>query len=312
MTGSSFGKLLNLTTFGESHGPAIGGVLQGFPAGFHVDIDQLQHFVARRKPGLGIHASTRKEADEITLLSGLMDGKSLGTPIAFMVANSDAKPKDYTALKDVYRPSHADYTWQQKYGIRDYRGGGRSSARETVARVIAGGLALQFLQAHGVSIVASVISLGEVQSKLPQEVPTSGEVDAHPLRCVDQQACKDMERLLQKTKAEGDTLGGVIHCWIKGLPAGLGEPVFDKMQARLAAAMLSINAAKAFEYGEGFNAARMKGSKHNDRFISEDEQIKTESNRAGGILGGISNGECVHFSTSFKPIASIKKSNKNQ
>ena len=307
MTGSTFGKLLNLTTFGESHGYAVGGVLQGFPAQFSLDLDQLQRFVSRRSPGKGHHASERKEADTIEILSGIFQGKTLGTPIAFMVKNKDSRPGDYDHMKEVYRPSHADFTWQQKFGFRDYRGGGRSSARETVARVIAGGMALQYLEQQGIQLVSSVASLGHVDSLIPSLAPTRAEVDAHALRCVDTIALPSMEKLLEEAKSKGDTLGGIIHTWVEGLPVGLGEPVFDKLQARLAQAMMSINAAKGFSYGKGFDAARMRGSQHNDVLRQEEGKVFSEKNKAGGILGGISTGETLTFDVAFKPIASIQQ-----
>lgn len=307
MSGNSFGKIIKLTSFGESHGTAIGGIIEGFPAGFSVDMEALKAYVSRRKPTNDAHSTSRRESDEIEFLSGIMDGKTLGTPIGFMIRNQDAKSSDYFNLKDVYRPSHADFTWQQKYGIRDYRGGGRSSARETLARVVAGGLALQFLKSKEIDIIASVVSLGEIQTQIPNLPPTIEEVDAHPLRCVDKIAASEMQKLVEKTKLEKDSLGGTIHCWISGAPAGLGEPVFDKLQSRLAGAMLSINAVKGFSYGYGFDSSRLRGSRHNDVFVTEDEEIKTIDNKAGGILGGISTGEIIYFTVAFKPIASIGK-----
>ncbi len=308
--GNSFGKYLKLTTFGESHGRAIGGVLEGFPAGFQVDLAQLQHFVNRRRPTTQSHSTSRSELDQVEILSGMLDGQTLGTPIGFYMLNKDAQSADYESLKDVYRPSHADFTWQQKYGIRDARGGGRSSARETLSRVVAGGLALQYLHSLGIQIVASVISIGGIPSEIPQTPPDLAQVDSDALRCADSVASAKMQQLIHETALNKDSLGGVIHCWVTNLTCGLGEPVFDKLQSRLAAAMLSINAAKGFSYGAGFQSSAMTGSQHNDVPLESKLGFKTENNLAGGILGGISNGETLTFEVAFKPVASIGQSQK--
>lgn len=305
MSGNSIGSILKLTSFGESHGPSIGGVIEGFPANFPIDLNFIQSFVNRRRASINAFSTSRLELDVVEFLSGIYEGKTLGTPIAFLVRNKESKSADYESLKNVYRPSHADFTWQGKYGFRDHRGGGRSSARETVARVVAGGLALQFLQAIGIEIVASVVSLGDIESQVPISPPLRQTIDAHPVRCVDSIAANEMLKLIDRAKAEKDSLGGNIHCWISGVPVGLGEPVFDKLQARLAAAMMSINTAKGFSYGNGFRASKMRGSSHNDVFISENEVIRTVENKAGGLLGGISTGENIYFTVAFKPIASI-------
>ena len=274
---NTFGKLFRLTTFGESHGPAIGGIIDGMPAGVAVDGDFIQSELDRRKPGSGKYTTERKEDDKVEILSGVFEGKTLGTPIGFIIRNTDARSADYEALKETFRPSHADFTYQEKYGIRDYRGGGRASARETACRVVGGAFAKLILNSLGITISAEV---------------------------------EDYDNWLQKVEAaqkEGDTVGGIIKCVIKGCPAGLGEPVFDKLHAELGKAMLSINAVKGFEYGEGFHAAEMRGSQHNDYFVEENGEIHTETNHSGGIQGGISNGEDIYFRVAFKPIATLRK-----
>ena len=307
MLGNSFGNILQISSFGESHGVAVGGVLQGFPAGFEVDFELLQLEVDRRRPGMTDFTSPRKEADRVEFLSGIFDGKTLGTPIAFMVRNNDAQPKDYEALKNLYRPSHADFSWDKKFGLRDYRGGGRSSARETLARVVAGALAQQYLDKQGIRIVAMVNSLAHIQAELPINLPSKKDIDQHSLRCPDSKAEAAMLEYIKELANDGDTAGGVVAGFIQGMPAGLGEPVFDKFQARLAAAMMSINTAKGFSYGEGFNAARMKGSEHNDVFMESTHGITPKTNHAGGLLGGITTGEILNFEVAFKPIASLGK-----
>jgi len=307
MSGNSFGKLLKLTSFGESHGAAIGGVIDGFPAGFEINFDKLKSEVGRRKPTKSSFSTQRNEDDEVEFLSGIYQSKTLGLPIAFIIRNTDAQAVDYEKLKHIFRPSHADFVWQEKFKIRDYRGGGRSSARETVARVVAGALAQQFLEKQNIKIVAVVTSIGKIKGKLLTTIPTKEEVDSSILRCADKEAEILMIDYLQNLKAEKDSAGGTVSAYISGLPIGLGEPVFDKFQARLAAAMMSINTAKGFEYGEGFASAKMKGSEHNDYFTTESGKIHTSTNHAGGINGGISNGEIVNFKVAFKPIASIGK-----
>lgn len=310
MTGNSFGKILQINSFGESHGEAVGGVLNGFPAGFEVDFAMVQKEVNRRRPGHFKFSSPRKEEDKVEFLSGIFEGKTLGTPIAFIVRNNDAKSKDYEAIKEVFRPSHADYSWEKKYGFRDYRGGGRSSARETLARVVAGALAQQYLEKKGVKFIAMVSALANITAEVTDLTLSKEDVDKHPLRCPDIDAEARMQELLKRLVQEGNTAGGVVSCFIHGLPAGLGEPVFDKFQARLAAAMMSINTAKGFEYGEGFAAATILGSEHNDAFMKSEKGIIPKTNHAGGVLGGITTGEIVNFNVAFKPIASLGRKQK--
>ncbi|MCT4622246.1 MAG: chorismate synthase [Schleiferiaceae bacterium] len=301
MPGNTFGTLLKLTTFGESHGRAIGGILDGVPAGIEINVDHIQHQLDRRKPGQSSITTDRAEHDKVDMLSGLFEGVTTGTPIGFIIPNKDQKSKDYSHLKDVYRPSHADYTYQEKYGIRDYRGGGRSSARETAVRVAAGALAEQLIPEA--DIVAYVKSVGSI-SALVQSVPNRSEVDQTNVRCPDLEKAKEMELLIQSLKEQGDSVGGVIECRVNGVPTGWGEPVFDKLNAQLAKAMLSINAVKGFEIGSGFASAEMKGSQHNDEFLPSGG---TKTNHSGGIQGGISNGEEIIFRVAFKPVATIGK-----
>jgi chorismate synthase len=291
MAGNSFGKALVLTTFGESHGTGTGGVLDGFPANLQIDIEFIQAELNRRRPGMEFFSSPREEEDKLEILSGLFNGKSTGAPIAFIVYNHDQKPADYDHLTDTFRPSHADYTWQHKYGIRDPRGGGRASARETLARVAGGAFAKMFLQTKNIHITSGICQIGEY------------EIADRVTRISDPAILSFLEQL----KADGDTTGGVISCTVSGVPAGLGEPVFDKLHADLAKAMLSINAVKGFDYGSGFKGASMKGSVHNDLFISEDGKIKTLTNNSGGIQGGISNGEDIFFRVGFKPVSTVMK-----
>ncbi|MCX6283073.1 MAG: chorismate synthase [Bacteroidetes bacterium] len=285
MGGNSIGKILVLTTFGESHGACTGGVLDGFPSDFPCDLHFIQSELNRRAPGFGDFSSPRKEEDRIEILSGIFEGKSTGAPIAFIIPNKDHRSEDYSGVKDIFRPSHADYAWEQKFGHRDYRGGGRISARETAARVAGGAFARMFLISKGIKIHALVCEIGGF--KFPAEEAAANDY-------------------LKALKEAGDTAGGIIQCVISGLPAGLGEPVFDKLQASLARAMMSINAVKGFEYGSGFKGAKMKGSEHNDSFIvSEDGSFRTSTNFSGGIQGGISNGMPVEFRVAFKPVSSI-------
>ena len=287
MAGNSFGKILVLTTFGESHGICTGGILDGFPSSFQVDLHFIQSELNRRAPGFGDFSSPRKEEDPIEILSGIFEGKTTGAPIAFIIPNKDHHSEDYSILKDIYRPSHGDYTWDKKFGHRDYRGGGRISARETAARVAGGAFAKLFLHTKNITIHAEACEIGGFV--LPGEETAA---QAH----------------LEGLKAAGDTCGGIISCTISGLPAGLGDPVFEKLQSGLARAMMSISAARGFEYGSGFESARMKGSDHNDVFIpSEDgKHLQTGTNFSGGIQGGISNGMPVTFRVAFKPVSSIK------
>lgn len=304
MAGNTFGRIFQLHTFGESHGTALGGIVDGFPAGIKLNKQKIQFELQRRKTNQGIYSSARKEEDSLQILSGIFEGKTLGTPIAFMVENKDAQSQDYAAIKDVYRPSHADYTWDAKYGHRDYRGGGRSSARETLSRVVAGAMAKQYLAQKGIEVQAWVSRIGDVEWE-GRRVPTMDEVEQSPLRCPDKASELLMQESIQSAADDGDSLGGIVRCSIKGLPAGLGEPVFDKLHAVLGHAMLSINAVKAFEYGSGFEAASMRASKHNDEFVMQEGEVRTKTNWSGGIQGGISNGEEVYCSVAFKPVASI-------
>ncbi|MEM0516852.1 chorismate synthase [Aequorivita flava] len=305
MAGNSFGKIFKLTTFGESHGIAIGGIIDGCPAGLSLDFDAINTEMQRRKPGQSAIVTQRKEEDQIKFLSGIFEGKTTGTPIGFTIENTDQKSKDYSHIKDIYRPSHADFTYDKKYGIRDYRGGGRSSARETACRVVAGAIAKQLLQ--NLQITAYVSSVGEINlNKSYSEVDFS-EIEKNPVRCPDPQMAKKMEEYIKSIKKQGDTVGGIITCVIKNMPVGLGDPVFDKLHAQLGKAMLSINAVKGFEFGSGFAGTAMKGSEHNDT-INPDET--TKSNYSGGIQGGISNGEDIYFNVAFKPVATIMQKQK--
>ncbi len=305
MAGNSFGILFKLTTFGESHGKAIGGIIDGCPAGFELDFDFIQEELNRRKPGQSKITTQRKEEDKVTFLSGIFEGKTTGTPIAFEILNANAKEKDYDHLENVYRPSHADYTYQQKYSIRDYKGGGRSSARETVARVVAGAIAKQFLLFKGISVSAYVESVGNIKLEKSYKEVDLDEIESNPVRCPDKEMAVKIEEYIHSIRKQGDSIGGVIFCVAKGVPVGLGEPVFDKLSAELAKAMLSINAVKGFEYGSGFEGTKMKGSEHNDIFISNGDVIQTKTIFSGGIQGGISSGEDIYFRTAFKPVATI-------
>lgn len=310
MAGSTFGHILQLTTFGESHGIAVGGVLDGFPSNFIVDLEELQRFVDKRKPGQSKLVTARKEGDIVELLSGVFENKTLGTPIAFFVKNIDNKGKDYDHNKDVFRPSHADLNYQQKYGFRDHRGGGRSSARETVARVIAGGLALQYLKTLGINIQAFVDQIGPLRFRSAQGMDflyEEDQIEQSLVRCPDAILSAEMESLVLQTKKNGDSIGGAISCRITGVPFGLGEPVFNKLHAILGQALLSINAVKGVEFGSGFEGVQQYGSSHNDLFV---EGGKTETNNSGGIIGGISNGMPIDFRVAFKPVATIAKEQK--
>ncbi len=302
MAGSSFGNLVRLCTFGESHGHAIGGILEGIPAGFSIDFDALQKDLDRRKPGQSAIVTQRKESDQVRFLSGIFEGKTLGTPIGFMIENEDQRSKDYNEFQNAFRPSHADFTYQQKYGIRDYRGGGRSSARETVARVVAGSIAKQVLTQYGIRIDAFVDQVGPLQW-LGEWNPGLKEISESTLvRVPSLELAEQMEDLIREIRKDGDTIGGRIRCIIEGVPAGLGEPVFDKLHAELGKAMLSINAVKGFEIGSGFDSIAMRGSEHNDLFTTEG---KTRTNYSGGVQGGISNGMPIDFRVAFKPVATI-------
>ncbi|MBC8486410.1 MAG: chorismate synthase [Bacteroidetes bacterium] len=305
MAGNTFGKIFKLTTFGESHGKAIGGIIDGCPAGLEIDFDFIRDELDRRKPGQSALTTQRKESDNVEFLSGIFEGKTTGTPIAFLIWNEDRDSKDYDHLKEVYRPSHADFTFEQKYGVRDHRGGGRSSARETAARVAGGAFAKLLLQREAIKITAFVSQIGNVILNKDYKYFDIKTIESSPVRCPDKDTSDRMVKLIEKVKSEGDTIGGVISCFIQGVPAGLGEPVFDKLQADLAKAMLSINAAKGFEYGSGFRAAQMKGSEHNDLFEKAGDKIVTKTNYSGGIQGGISNGQDIYFRVAFKPVATL-------
>lgn len=303
MAGSSFGTIFKLSTFGESHGTAMGGVIDGCPAGVSLDLDEIQADLDRRRPGQNDLVTQRKEEDVVRFLSGIFEGKTTGTPIGFTIQNKDQKSTDYTHLKDAYRPSHADFTYEKKYGFRDYRGGGRSSARETVCRVVGGAIAKQILRSIGVDFSTYVQRIGSVSIDSNGFYERSA-IDESPLKCPETKLSKKMEALILEYKNLGDTLGGVIQCVVRGVPVGLGEPVFDKLHADLGKGMLSINAVKGFEYGSGFASVAMMGSTHNDSFTSTGE---TKTNFSGGIQGGISNGMPIEFRVAFKPVATIMK-----
>ena len=307
MAGNSFGTLFRLTSFGESHGAAIGGVVDGCPAGIVIDLEFIRSEMRRRRPGQSKIVSQRKEEDEVEFLSGIFEGKSTGVPIGFIVRNGDARSKDYDALKDIYRPSHADFTYDAKYGFRDHRGGGRSSARETVARVVAGAIAKLILAQNGISVHAFVSQVGTVGvTKNISELDLS-QTENNIVRCPDHEVAQEMIALIESVRKDGDTVGGIVSCVAKNVPAGLGEPVFDKLHADLGKAMLGINAVKGFEFGSGFSGSSMRGSEHNDIFIpgTGKRKIVTATNRSGGIQGGISNGEEIYFRVAFKPVATI-------
>jgi len=305
MGGNTIGTVFRLTSFGESHGPAIGGIIEGFPSGLALNVDQIQKLLDRRKPGQSEIASPRKEADQLELLSGIFEGTTTGTPIGFIIRNTDARSGDYDHLKTVYRPSHADYTWEAKYGIRDHRGGGRASARETACRVVAGAVAMQLLEHFQIGITAWVSAVGEIEMPELHTPVTASSVYSNDVRCPHPETASKMLELIKEVKTLGDSLGGIISCSITGVPAGLGEPVFDKLHAALGYAMLGINAVKGFETGSGFKAASMRGSENNDAFRSDKGKITTISNNSGGIQGGISNGNDINFRVAFKPVATI-------
>jgi len=300
MAGNTFGRLFKLTTFGESHGEAIGGIIDGCPAGITLNMDAIQHELNRRRPGQSAIVTQRKEADEVQFLSGLFAGKTTGAPIGFIVPNTNQKGEDYAHIKDVYRPSHADYTYEKKYGIRDYRGGGRSSARETISRVVGGAIARQVIPS--IKINAFVSSVGDTFIDKPYQALDFSLTETNAVRCPDLATAEKMENYIKEVRKAGDTVGGTITCVLRNVPPGLGEPVFDKLHAELGKAMLSINAVKGFEYGSGFCGARMKGSEHNDLFNPDGS---TKTNLSGGIQGGISNGMDIYFRVAFKPVATL-------
>lgn len=300
MSGNTFGELFRLTTFGESHGRAIGGILDGCPAGVSLNEDAIQTELNRRKPGQSAIVTQRKEPDTVEIYSGLFEGKTTGTPIGFAIHNTNQKSKDYSHIKDSYRPSHADFVYDKKYGFRDYRGGGRSSARETASRVVGGAIAKQFLST--IKINAFVSQVGQLKLEKPYQQLDFSKIESNPVRCPDPDMAQKMEEYIKSIKKEGDTVGGVITCVAKNVPIGLGEPVFDKLHAQLGKAMLSINAVKGFEYGSGFAGVAMKGSQHNDMFNADGT---TKTNRSGGVQGGISNGMDIYFNVAFKPVATV-------
>lgn len=304
---NTFGNIFRLTSFGESHGRGIGGIIDGCPAGIELDTDLVQHDLSRRKPGQSKITTQRSEPDQVEFLSGIFEGNTQGTPISFIVWNKDQHSQDYNNLKDVYRPSHADYTYIKKYGTRDHRGGGRSSARETIARVVAGSLAKQVLARHQISIQAFVSRVGEVQLQKSYIDLDLSKTDDSIVRCPDQETAEKMIARIEAAANDQDTVGGIISCVVKGVPAGWGEPVFNKLHADLGFAMLGINAVKGFEYGSGFEGTKLSGSEHNDVFISTNEGTRTKTNNSGGIQGGISNGEDIYFNVAFKPIATLLK-----
>lgn len=309
MPGNSFGQIFRLTTFGESHGGAVGGVLDGCPPGVEITEDEIQIELDRRKPGQSDITSPRKEEDRIKILSGVFEGKTTGTPILLLAQNKDTKSEDYNELKNAFRPGHADFTYIAKYGMRDWRGSGRASARETLARVAAGAIAKKILGSLGISSLAYVEQVGQIKAPLDPHAVTREQVEANLIRCPDQTQALSMIKLIEEARDEGDSLGGIIRCIIKGVPAGLGEPVFDKLHSDLGAAMLSINAVKGFDIGSGFEGVTLKGSEHNDLFRRNDDgTVTTQTNNAGGILGGISTGSPIVFRVAFKPVSTIRKS----
>ncbi len=306
MPGNSFGHTFRITSFGESHGTAIGVVIDGCPAGLGFDIDFVQKELDRRRPGQSAIVTQRQEADRVELLSGVFEGKTTGMPLALLIRNEDAKSKDYSHIADKYRPSHADYTYQAKYGHRDYRGGGRSSARETAVRVAAGAVAKLFLKKNGINVTAWVSRVGDIVLDKTHEQLDFSQIEATPVRCPDLVLAEQMEVLIRQVRKEGDTIGGIVSCVVQGCPTGLGEPVFDRLHADLGKAILSINACKGFEIGSGFAGVTMRGSQHNDPFFTDENGVvRTRTNHSGGVQGGISNGMDIVFRAAFKPVATI-------
>ena len=301
---NSYGTLFKISTFGESHGPAIGVIIDGCPAGLEIDEVFIQSELSRRKPGQSKITTQRKEDDTFKILSGVFDGKSTGTPIALVIENQDQKSKDYSHIENTFRPSHADYTYQAKYGIRDHRGGGRSSARETAARVAAGAIAKLLLRKSGIEISAFVSQVGAIKAPHYTQLDLTKTED-NIVRCPDATTAEKMIALIDQVRLDRDTIGGIVTAVIKNTPVGLGEPVFDKLHAELGKAMLSINAVKGFEYGSGFEGTQLRGSQHNDEFFNEGGKIRTKTNHSGGVQGGISNGEDIYFNVAFKPVATI-------
>lgn len=306
MAGSTYGKTFKITTFGESHGVGLGVIIDGCPAGIDFDEDFVQAELARRKPGQSRIVTQRKEEDGVQVMSGVFEGKTTGTPIGMIIYNKDQRSRDYGHIFDKFRPSHADYTFQAKYGIRDYRGGGRSSARETAARVAAGAVAQLLLRHHGVSVKSYVSQVGHITLDTPYQELDLSQIESNDVRCPDSETAARMETEILAVRKAGDTIGGVVSAVITGVPAGWGEPVFDKLHAELGKAILSINACKGFEYGSGFAGVALRGSAHNDEFYTDEEgRVRTRTNRSGGIQGGISNGEDIYFRAAFKSVATI-------
>lgn len=303
---NTFGNIFTLTTYGESHGTAVGGVVDGMPAGIDIDLDFIQRELDRRRPGQSAITTSRNEADRVELLSGVFEGKSTGCPIGFEVRNTNQHSSDYDNMRDLFRPSHADYTYSSKYGVRDHRGGGRSSARVTIARCVGGALAKLALRQLGVSVQAYTSQVGDIALQRDYRLYDLSQTETNAVRCPDVAKAEAMERLIASVKAEGDTIGGVITCVVRGCPVGIGEPEFGKLHAALGGAMLGINAVKGFEYGEGFDGVTARGSQQNDVFVpGADGKIVTRTNHSGGIQGGISNGEDIYFRVAFKPVATI-------
>lgn len=305
MASNSFGSIFQLTTFGESHGAALGGIIDGCPAGLDIDLEFIQSELQRRKPGQSHITTQRKEEDEVKFLSGIFEGKTTGHPIGFIIENTNQKSNDYEHIKDAYRPSHADFTYQEKYGIRDYRGGGRSSARETACRIVGGAVAKLFLKHYNISIQAYVSQVGHIKLDKSYTELDLSKTEESIIRCPETSTANQMIEFIESIRKEGDTIGGIVSCVVKGATVGLGEPVFDKLHADLGKAMLSINAVKGFEYGAGFDSIKYKGSELNDAFAKEGDSIITKTNHSGGIQGGISNGEDIYFNVAFKPVATI-------
>jgi len=308
MAGNTFGHLFRISTFGESHGEAIGVIIDGCPAQLPLDLDFIQSELDKRRPGQSKITTQRKESDTVQILSGIFEGKSTGTPIALLIPNEDHRSKDYEHNKTVYRPSHADYTYDAKYGIRDHRGGGRSSARETAARVAAGAVAKLLLQYYGINVFAHVSAVGTITAPNLPSLPANELLEIREeniVRCADPAVAKEMIEFIDQVRKDGDTVGGKVSCVIQGCPPGLGEPVFDKLHADLGKAMLSINAVHGFEYGSGFSGSEMKGSEHNDIFLVDGDRPKTLTNFSGGVQGGIANGMEINFTVAFKPVATI-------
>ena len=300
---NSFGNIFTVTTFGESHGAGVGGVIDGFPAGIDIDLDFVQSELDRRKPGQSKITTGRQEGDKVEILSGVFEGKSTGCPIGFLVRNTNQHSNDYENVRNVFRPSHADYTYTQKYGLRDHRGGGRSSARETISRCVGGAFAKIVLRQLGISVTAYTSQVGNIAIERDYSKLNLDNIEKNNVRCPDLDKAKEMENLILAVKEDGDTIGGIITCVIKGCPVGLGEPAFGKLHAELGAAMLGINAVKGFEYGEGFDGVGQRGSEQNDIFFNDNGKINTRTNHSGGIQGGISNGQDIYFRVLFKPVA---------